>query len=309
MTDMIGFIGVGTMGEPMCRNLARKSGATVLAADRNPEPLQRLAADGVKAASMDEIVASCRTIFLSLPGGKEVEQVCLGEGGILSKVQMGWTIVDTSTAPVALARRLYAEFEGHACAFADAPIARTRQAAIDGTLSIMVGGEAEAFQRARPLFEQVGKTILLQGPPGSGQHTKMVNQILIAGTMVGVGEALTYARAAGLDLEHVLASVGSGAAASWTLQNLAPRIIRGDLAPGFYVEHFIKDLGIALAEAEAMHLALPGLALAKQLYHTVVAYGGARNGTQAIVLALEAMSGGRALAGRPAFADIGTQAV
>ncbi|HTE38055.1 MAG TPA: NAD(P)-binding domain-containing protein, partial [Reyranella sp.] len=123
---MIGFIGVGTMGEPMCRNLARKSGATVLAADRNPEPLQRLAADGVKTASMDEIVASCRTIFLSLPGGKEVEQVCLGAGGILSKVQMGWTIVDTSTAPVALARRLYAEFEGKACAFADAPIARTR---------------------------------------------------------------------------------------------------------------------------------------------------------------------------------------
>ena len=106
MTDMIGFIGVGTMGEPMCRNLARKSGATVLAADRNPEPLQRLAVDGVKTASMDEIVASCRTIFLSLPGGKEVEQVCLGEGGILSKVQMGWTIVDTSTAPVKLARRL-----------------------------------------------------------------------------------------------------------------------------------------------------------------------------------------------------------
>src|SRR4051794_37607707 len=152
MTDKIGFIGVGTMGEPMCRNLARKSGATVLAADRNPEPLTRLAADGVKAASLDEIVENCRTIFLSLPGGKEVEQVCLGDGGILSRIRMGWTIVDTSTAPVSLARRLYAEFEGKASAFADAPIARTRQAAIDGTLSIMVGGTEETFKRIEPLL-------------------------------------------------------------------------------------------------------------------------------------------------------------
>src|SRR5476649_1376894 len=139
MTDRIGFIGVGTMGEPMCRNLAKKSGMTVLAADRDSAPLQRLAADGVKSASVDEIVAECRTIFLSLPGGTEVKEVCLGEGGILSKVQMGWTIVDCSTAPVSLARRLYAEFEGKACAFADAPVARTRQAAIDGTLSIKIG--------------------------------------------------------------------------------------------------------------------------------------------------------------------------
>ena len=125
MSDMIGFIGVGTMGEPMCRNLAAKSGATILAADRNPEPLKRLAADGVKTASVDEIVEQCRTIFLSLPGGKEVEEVCLGSGGLVTKVKLGYTVIDTSTAPVSLARRLYAEFEGRTCAFADAPIART----------------------------------------------------------------------------------------------------------------------------------------------------------------------------------------
>src|SRR5258708_17272065 len=138
MADTIGFIGVGTMGEPMCRNLAKKSGLQVLAADRDSAPLQRLAADGVKAASLDEIVATCRTIFLSLPGGKEVKEVCLGEGGILSKVRMGWTIDDASTSPVSLAPQLYAEFEGRACAFADAPLARTRQAAINGPLPICV---------------------------------------------------------------------------------------------------------------------------------------------------------------------------
>src|ERR1700761_8417718 len=136
MSDLIGFIGVGTMGEPMCRNLAKKSGKTVLAADRDAAPLQRLAADGVKTASIDEIVASCTTIMLSLPGGKEVEQVCLAPGGLVARAKVGWTVIDCSPAPVSLARRLYAEFESKACAFADAPVARTRQAAIDGTLSI-----------------------------------------------------------------------------------------------------------------------------------------------------------------------------
>ena len=148
MADKIGFIGVGTMGEPMCRNLARKSGLEVLAADRDEAPLKRLAADGVKSASIDEIAAECRTIMLSLPGGKEVEQICLGDGGLASKAKLGWTVIDLSTSPISLARRLYAEFEGRASAFADAPVARTRQAAIDGTLSIMVGGTKAVLRRA-----------------------------------------------------------------------------------------------------------------------------------------------------------------
>src|SRR4029453_10348199 len=140
MADKIGFIGVGTMGEPMCRNLARKSGLEVLAADRADAPLTRLAADGVKSASLDEIGAECRIIMLSLPGGKEVEQICLGEGGLISKAKLGWRVIDLSTSPTSLARRLYAEFEGCASAFADAPVARTRQAAIAGPLSIRGGG-------------------------------------------------------------------------------------------------------------------------------------------------------------------------
>ena len=145
MVNTIGFIGVGTMGEPMCSNLARKSGAPVLAADRDPAPLRRLAADGVKTASVDEIAEQAKIIFLSLPGGKEVEEVCLGGNGLLGKVKAGWTIIDLSTSPVSLARRLWAEFDARLIAFADAPVARTRQAAIDGTLSIMVGGTDQCF--------------------------------------------------------------------------------------------------------------------------------------------------------------------
>jgi 3-hydroxyisobutyrate dehydrogenase len=182
----------------------------------------------------------------------------------------------------------------------DAPVSGGDIGARNATLSIMVGGEQATFDRAKPLLDCLGKTIVLQGPAGSGQHTKMVNQILIAGTMVGMCEGLLYARSAKLDPQHVLESVGGGAAASWSLQNLLPRILKGDLEPGFYVEHFIKDMGIALAEAEAMQIALPGLALARQLYQAVLACGGARKGTQALILALEALSGRQQVPAAPA---------
>jgi 3-hydroxyisobutyrate dehydrogenase len=205
----------------------------------------------------------------------------------------GGIAVDFTTSSPSLARRLAEMGAARGVSVLDAPVSGGDVGARNATLSIMVGSEPAAFERVKPLFELMGKTIVLQGGPGSGQHTKMVNQILIAGTMVGVGEALLYARAAGLDPHQVLASVGGGAAASWSLQNLVPRVLKGDLAPGFYVEHFIKDMGIALAEAEAMQLALPGLALARQLYQAVLANGGARHGTQAIVLALEALSARR----------------
>src|SRR5262249_7985742 len=185
MTDKIGFIGVGTMGEPMCRNLARKSGLVVLAADVDEPPLKRLAADGVQRASIDEIAESCRTILLPLPGGKEVEQVCLGEGGLVSKAKLGGTVVDLSTAPVSLARRLYAEFEGRASAFADAPVARTRQAAIDGTLSIMVGGTHDCFERIEPLLRHMASEVTYCGEAGSGQAVKILNNMSLFQNGVG----------------------------------------------------------------------------------------------------------------------------
>ena len=173
----------------------------------------------------------------------------------------------------------------------DAPVSGGDVGAREARLSIMVGGEAEAFEAVTPLFELMGKTIVHQGPAGAGQHTKMVNQILIATNMIGVCEALLYGYNAGLDLETVLRSVGSGAAGSWSLSNLGPRIIAGRFEPGFFVEHFLKDMRIALEESRAMGLALPGLALAEQLYRAVAAQGHARDGTHALMLALAGLSG------------------
>ena len=173
MTNRIGFIGVGTMGEPMCRNLARKSGLEILASDRDEAPLKRLAADGVKSASIDEIAESCTTILLSLPGGKEVEEVCLGKDGLAFKAQLGWTVIDLSTSPVILARRLYEEFEAKGTAFADAPVARTRQAAIDGTLSIMVGATPSCFERIEPLLRHMASEVTHCGAAGAGQAVKI----------------------------------------------------------------------------------------------------------------------------------------
>lgn len=267
MPDMIGFIGVGTMGEPMCRNLARKSGATVLAADRDLAPLQRLAADGVKMASLEEIVASCRTIFLSLPGGKEVEEVCLGEGGILAKVKMGWTVVDLSTAPVALARRLYAEFEGRATAFADAPVARTRQAAIDATLSIMVGATLETFARIEPLLRHMASEVTHCGEAGSGQAVKILNNMIIFQTGVALAEALSIARAHGVDGKVLFETLTKGSADSFALRNHGMKAMLPGVFPerAFSTEYALKDLGYAIEMAEQRGVPALGADVAREL--------------------------------------------
>ena len=160
----------------------------------------------------------------------------------------------------------------------------------NASLSIMAGGEKTVFEAVLPLMEALGKKIILQGPAGSGQHTKMCNQIVIASTMVGVCEGLIYGHAAGLDLNTMLSSISGGAAACWSLDNLAPRILKRNMDPGFFIEHFVKDMGIALAEARRMNLSLPGLALVQQLYLSVMAHGHAKNGTQSLILALEHMN-------------------
>ena len=267
MADKIGFIGVGTMGEPMCRNLAKKSGLKVLAADRDKAPLQRLAADGVTAASLDEIVANCRTIFLSLPGGKEVEQVCLGEGGILSKVQMGWTIVDCSTAPVSLARQLYAEFEGKACAFADAPVARTRQAAIDGTLSIMVGATGATFTRIEPLLRHMASEVTHCGEAGAGQAVKILNNMIIFQTGVALAEALTIARAHGIDGKVLYETLTKGSADSFALRNHGMKAMLPGVFPerAFSTTYALKDLSYAIQMAEDAGVPALGADVAREV--------------------------------------------
>ena len=289
MTDMIGFIGVGTMGEPMCRNLARKSGATVLAADRNPEPLQRLAADGVKTASLDEIVESCRTIFLSLPGGKEVEAVTLGAGGILSKVTLGYTVIDTSTAPVSLARRLYAEFEGKACAFADAPIARTRQAAIDGTLSIMVGGTPETFARIEPLLRHLASEVTHCGEAGAGQAVKILNNMILFQTVVGLAEALCIARANGIDSKILFETLTKGSADSFGLRNHGMKALLPGVFPerAFSTDYALKDLSYAIQMAEDKGVPALGADVARELMERAKELGFAKEYWPVLIKAIE----------------------
>ncbi len=275
MTDKIGFIGVGTMGEPMCRNLAKKSGLTVLAADRDAAPLQRLAADGVKTASLDEIAASCTTIFLSLPGGKEVEQVCLGEGGLSSKARLGWTVIDCSTAPVSLARRLYAEFEGRATAFADAPVARTRQAAIDGTLSIMVGATDETFNRIEPLLRTMASEVTHCGEAGAGQAVKILNNMILFQTGVALAEGLSIARAHGVDGKVLYETLTKGSADSFALRNHGMKAMLPGVFPerAFSTEYALKDLGYAIQMAEEKGVPALGADVAREVMERAVELG------------------------------------
>jgi 3-hydroxyisobutyrate dehydrogenase-like beta-hydroxyacid dehydrogenase len=293
MTDMIGFIGVGTMGEPMCRNLAKKSGMPVLAADRDAAPLERLAADGVKTASLDEIAANCRTIFLSLPGGKEVEQICLGEGGLLSRARPGWTVVDLSTAPVALARRLYAGFEGQVAAFADAPVARTRQAAIDGTLSIMVGATPETFARIEPLLRHMASEVTHCGAAGAGQAVKILNNMILFQTVVALGEALCIARAHGVDGKVLFETLTKGSADSFALRNHGMKAMLPGIFPerAFSAEYALKDLGYAIEMAEAQGVPALGADVARELMERAVELGHGKEYWPVLLKAIEDATG------------------
>jgi 3-hydroxyisobutyrate dehydrogenase len=216
--------------------------------------------------------------------------VTLGARGTLAGARPGTVLVDMTTSEPALAIEIDQAARAKQVHAVDAPVSGGDVGAREARLSIMIGGDKEVADALRPLFETMGKTIVHQGPAGAGQHTKMVNQVLIATNMIGVCEALLYAYKAGLDLNVVLQSVASGAAGSWSLSNLGPRMIAGNFEPGFFVEHFLKDMEIALAEARRMRLSLPGLALAEQLYRAVSAQGYARKGTHALMLALAHLS-------------------
>jgi 3-hydroxyisobutyrate dehydrogenase len=241
-------------------------------------------------------------VFVMVGYPSEVEEVVLGaanssanspansSGGVLGSLAPGGLLIDMTTSRPALAVEIAERAATGGIAALDAPVSGGDVGARDGTLSIMVGGDADAFARARPYLDVVGATVMHQGPSGAGQHTKLANQVLVAGNIVAVCEALLYATRAGLDVESVLASVSGGAAASWALANLAPRIVAGDYAPGFFVDHFVKDMAIVLDEAARLQLALPGLALAHQLYVALQAQGHGRDGTQSLILALEALS-------------------
>lgn len=287
----IGWIGLGVMGRSLCGHLL-DAGYAVTVHTRTREKAEPLLARGAGwAASPRDVAAASDRVFCMVGFPRDVRAVVLGEQGALAGCREGAVLVDLTTSEPSLAVEIAAAARDRGVRALDAPVSGGDVGAREARLSIMVGGDAEALAAVRPCLERMGTKIVHQGGPGAGQHAKMVNQTLIASNMVGVCEGLLYAHRAGLDLERVLESVASGAAGSWSLSNLAPRIIAGDFAPGFFVEHFVKDMGIALAESERMGLALPGLALARQLYVALSAQGHGRAGTQALQLALAGLSG------------------
>ena len=277
----------------MCRNLAKKSGLKVLAADRDPAPLKRLEGDGVKSATVDEIVAECRTIFLSLPGGKQVEEVCLGPGGLVEKTKLGWTVIDCSTAPVSLARRLYGEFEGRGTAFADAPVARTRQAAIDGTLSIMVGATEPTFRRIKPLLDTMANEVTHCGEAGAGQAVKILNNMILFQTGVAIAEALTIARAHGVDGKMLFETLTKGSGDSFALRNHGMKAMLPGVFPerAFSTEYALKDLSYAIQMAEEKGVPALGSDVARELMERAVELGHGKEYWPVLLRAIEDATG------------------
>ena len=286
----VGWIGTGVMGASMCGHLLA-AGYAVTLTTRTRAKAEPLLARGARWAATPRELARESDVIVSIVGHpRDVREVMLGAEGALAGCRPGCVLIDMTTSEPALAREIAERAAARGVHSIDAPVSGGDVGAREARLSIMIGGEREPVEAVWPLFERMGRSLVHQGGPGAGQHAKIVNQTLIASNMIGICEALLYAWRAGLDLERVLESVSSGAAGSWGLSNLAPRALRGDFAPGFSVEHFLKDIAIALDEAARLRLSLPGLALAQQLYSALAEQGGARLGTQALLLALAKLS-------------------
>ncbi|WP_020059379.1 NAD(P)-dependent oxidoreductase [Bacillus sp. 123MFChir2] len=278
----VGFVGTGVMGKSMVRHLL-KAGYTVYVYNRTKEKTADLIEEGAHWCDSPKEIAKTADVVMTMVGYPyDVEEVYFGENGILTHAKQGTITIDFTTSTPTLAKRIYEEGKSKGIYVLDAPVSGGDIGAKEGRLAIMIGGDEEAYKACLPLFELLGKNIMLQGKAGSGQHTKMCNQIAIASNMLGVCEALAYAKKAGLDLEKVLQSISTGAAGSWSLSNLAPRMLQGDFEPGFYVKHFMKDMNIALAEAEELGLSAPGLTLARELYEQLMQDGEENSGTQAL---------------------------
>ena len=279
------------MGAPMAAHLLG-GGYALDVFNRSPERASPLIEKGARwRNSPAELAAEVDAVFLMLGYPADVRNTVLGAGGVLDAMRPGSLLIDMTTSEPSLAAQIHAVAAAKGIEALDAPVSGGDVGARNATLVIMVGGSAAAFARALPMFELLGRTTTHHGAAGSGQHAKMVNQVAIASGMIAVCEALLYAHRAGLDVEQTLDTIKGGAAGSWSLANYAPRILRGDFEPGFKIDHFIKDLGIALAEARRMNLALPGTALAEQLYVAARSQGLGQRGTHALSLALARVSG------------------
>jgi 3-hydroxyisobutyrate dehydrogenase len=280
----VAFVGTGVMGSSMASHLL-DAGYPVVLYNRTRSRAEALLARGaVWADSAGEAAAGADVVISMVGYPADVEDVYLSSGGIIERAAPGAVLVDMTTSSPVLAERIAAVAKARGIDALDAPVSGGDVGAKRATLTIMVGGAEKAFLAVEPLLRVMGSNVILQGPAGAGQHTKMANQVAIAGSMLATVESLAYAQRAGLDPRRVLQSIGAGSAASWSLENLAPRILDGDFAPGFYVKHFVKDMRIALESAAETGLVLPGLSAAKRLYDVLESGGGADLGTQALWL-------------------------
>jgi 3-hydroxyisobutyrate dehydrogenase len=287
----IGWIGTGVMGASMCMHLVQ-AGYKAAVYNRTKKRAEKLIEAGAEwVESPEEAARKSDVVFTIVGFPKDVSDVYFGKDGVFEGLRKGSIVIDMTTTEPSIAEEIYSAAKKMGASAIDAPVSGGDVGARDGKLSIMAGGDKKTFDALMPLFDLMGQNIVYQGGAGAGQHTKMCNQIMVAGLMIGMCETLLYSYKAGLDPETMLMSVGRGAAACWMLDNLAPKILKRDFNPGFYVDHFIKDMGIALGEAERMNLVLPGLSLVRQLYSAAKAQGHGRLGTQALILALEKISG------------------
>lgn len=281
-SKVIGFIGTGVMGNGMASNLI-KGGLNLIVYNRSREKAENLVQNGAVWKDTVEELSREADIIISIVGyPKDVEEIYLGEHGVVDNAKKGSIIIDMTTSKPSLAKKIYEKAAEKGIFSLDAPVSGGDIGARDGVLSIMVGGDRGIFENVKPIFELMGSNIVWQGPAGAGQHTKMCNQIAIAANMMGVCEAMVYAKKSGLDQEKVLESISKGGASSWSLSNLAPRMIKGDFDPGFYVKHFVKDMNIAIDEAEKMNLDTPALKLSKSLYDELLENGKGSYGTQVL---------------------------
>ncbi len=290
---VIGWIGTGVMGNSMLSHLIDKGYETCVFT-RTREKAENVLSKGARwCSSIPDLCEHADLVFTMVGFPEDVSQVYLSTNGILNHARSGSVLVDMTTTSPALSVKIFETAVSKKLFFLDAPVSGGDTGARNATLSVMVGGEHAVFEAVEPFFNIMGRKIIYQGKAGSGMHTKMCNQIQIAGTMIGMCESLLYGARAGLDLPVMLSSISGGAAACWSLDNLAPRILRRDFEPGFFADHFIKDMGIALEESRRMEISLPGLALVNQLYVSVKALGYGKKGTQALMLALEKMAGAK----------------
>ncbi len=286
----IGWIGTGVMGKSMCLHLIN-SGNTAYIYNRTKQKAAELLEKGAFWCDSPEEVAEKSEIIFSIVGFPEdVEKIILDEKGVLKSAKQGSVIVDMTTSSPILAKKIYEICKNKGIYSLDAPVSGGDIGAREGKLAIMVGGDRDVYDKALPFFKIMGENIAYMGKAGAGQHTKMSNQILIAGTMIGVVESLLYAYKTGMNLDSVIDVIGKGAASSWSINNLGKRIAKGDFDPGFFIKHFIKDMGIALDEAKRINLALPGLSLAHQFYIAATSLGYENLGTQGLYKVFQKMN-------------------